>query len=98
MGTHNIHCRRCSGSGKDYENKTCLTCEGTGIEKLTDTQYENMLKMKLVDARDREERQKKFNDEEWIKTKKGLRNLAIGFIIAIIIGTLCYIFAEPPHH
>ncbi len=43
-----IHCENCGGTGKvkkykyDYEDTTritCLTCEGTGIEKITEAEY-----------------------------------------------------------
>jgi hypothetical protein len=40
---YTVHCSSCEGRGRHYfddePSRVCLSCEGTGIEKLTDSEY-----------------------------------------------------------
>jgi hypothetical protein len=40
---YTVHCSSCEGRGRHYfddePSKVCLSCEGTGIEKITDSEY-----------------------------------------------------------
>jgi len=85
MQTHNVHCSSCDGSGWDSYHRRCLTCEGTGIIKLTDAQYQSLLQEKVDNEKSRIENLARWAKEDDKKFKKRLPWIILLIVMSLII-------------